>query len=144
NIAGARGILVNITAGPDMKIGEFDEVGTLVKNFASDNATVVVGTVLDPNVSDELRVTVVATGLGREERAAEHVPAAAQPVVQSVPVMTPVAQPAPIVGRHAYPEAAEIAGRERALRKRDSRAAVDYAENPNYLDIPAFLRRQAD
>ncbi len=144
NIAGARGILVNISAGPDMKIGEFDEVGTLVKNFASDNATVVVGTVLDPNVSDELRVTVVATGLGREERAADHVPAAAQPVVQAVPVMTPVAQPGPTVGKHAYADAAEVSGRERALRKRDSRAAVDYAENPNYLDIPAFLRRQAD
>jgi cell division protein FtsZ len=144
NIAGARGILVNITAGPDMKIGEFDEVGTLVKNFASDNATVVVGTVLDPNVSDELRVTVVATGLGREDRTVDHPAAVTPPVGQSVPVMTPVPQPAPIAGKHAYAEPAELAGRERTLRKREARAAVDYAENPNYLDIPAFLRRQAD
>jgi len=64
NLSGARGILVNITAGMDMTIGEFDEVGNTVKQFASDNATVVVGTVIDPDMSGEMRVTIVATGLG--------------------------------------------------------------------------------
>ena len=64
NLAGAKGVLVNITAGLDLSIGEFDEVGTTVKEYADDDATVVVGTVIDPDMHDELRVTVVATGLG--------------------------------------------------------------------------------
>ena len=65
NLAGAHGILVNVTAGMDLSIGEFQEVGQIVKQFASEDATVVVGTVIDPELSTELRVTVVATGLGR-------------------------------------------------------------------------------
>ena len=64
SLAGAHGILVNVTAGLDLAIGEFEEVGRIVKEFASDDATVVVGTVIDPEMSNELRVTVVATGLG--------------------------------------------------------------------------------
>ena len=67
DLAGARGVLVNITAGLDMTIGEFEAVGNTVKDFASDDATVVVGTVIDPEMTDELRVTVVATGLGAEK-----------------------------------------------------------------------------
>ena len=65
DLADAHGILVNVTAGMDMSIGEFQEVGNIVKEFASDDATVVVGTVIDPEMQDELRVTVVATGLNR-------------------------------------------------------------------------------
>ncbi len=65
DLADAHGILVNVTAGMDMSIGEFQEVGNIVKEFASDDATVVVGTVIDPEMKDELRVTVVATGLNR-------------------------------------------------------------------------------
>src|SRR6202171_3922556 len=65
NLAGAHGILVNVTAGLDLSIGEFEEVGTIVKEYASDDATVVVGTVIDPEMSNQIRVTVVATGLGR-------------------------------------------------------------------------------
>ncbi|HFC53304.1 MAG TPA: cell division protein FtsZ, partial [Gammaproteobacteria bacterium] len=68
NLLGARGILVNVTAGMDMSIGEFEEVGNTVKEFASDNATVVVGTVLEPEMEGEMRVTVVATGLGQQAR----------------------------------------------------------------------------
>ena len=71
SLAGARGILVNITAGPNMSIGEFGEVGNAVKELASDNATVVVGTVLDPDMDDEMRVTVVATGLGQSAKGEE-------------------------------------------------------------------------
>ena len=65
NLAGAHGILVNVTAGMDLSIGEFQEVGNIVKQFASEDATVVVGTVIDPELSNMVRVTVVATGLGR-------------------------------------------------------------------------------
>src|SRR6266436_6727135 len=72
NLAGAQGILVNVTAGMDLSIGEFQEVGNVIKQFASDDATVVVGTVIDPDMANQVRVTVVATGLGR--------PAAARPL----------------------------------------------------------------
>ena len=64
NLAGAHGILVNVTAGMDLSIGEFQEVGQIVKQFASEDATVVVGTVIDPELSNQVRVTVVATGSG--------------------------------------------------------------------------------
>ncbi|MCD6045339.1 MAG: ftsZ [Gammaproteobacteria bacterium] len=64
NLQGAKGVLVNITAGLDMSIGEFEEVGDAVKDFTCENATVVVGTVIDPDMKDEMRVTLVVTGLG--------------------------------------------------------------------------------
>lgn len=111
DLSGARGVLVNVTAGMDMSISEFEEVGDAVKTFTSENATVIVGTVIDPSMNDELRVTLVATGLGGE------------------------------------------------MTGRDSRSRRDYAServiskpapsrNSNLdsgvLDIPAFLRRQAD
>ncbi|EQD49278.1 cell division protein FtsZ, partial [mine drainage metagenome] len=76
NLAGAHGILVNVTAGMDLSIGEFQEVGQIVKEFASEDATVVVGTVIDPDMSNLVRVTVVATGLGRPA-----VPNAARPTI---------------------------------------------------------------
>ena len=76
NLAGARGILVNVTAGLDLSIGEFEEVGNIVREFASEDATVVVGTVIDPELSNELRVTVVATGLGRLQPAVLQAPIA--------------------------------------------------------------------
>jgi len=127
NLAGARGILVNITAGMDMSIGEFEEVGNTVKEFASDNATVVVGTVIEPDLQDEMRVTVVATGLGQALRA-EHKP---------VTLVQPAAS-----GEVDF----EQLERPAVLRKAPT--AKKYANggelNMDYLDIPAFLRRQAD
>ena len=66
NLAGANGILVNVTAGMDLSIGEFQEVGNTVKEYASPDATVVIGTVIDPDMTDQIRVTVVATGLGQQ------------------------------------------------------------------------------
>ncbi len=75
NLAGANGILVNITAGSDFTMAEFDEIGRTIDGFASEDATVVVGTVLDPEMQDEVRVTVVATGLSRTvSRAAQQRP----------------------------------------------------------------------
>lgn len=64
SIAGARALLVNVTAGMDMAIGEFEEVGNVVREFTSDEATVVIGTALDPEMKGEIRVTMVATGIG--------------------------------------------------------------------------------
>lgn len=130
NIAGARGVLVNVTAGLDLSIGEFDEVGNAVKDFASEDATVVVGTVIDPELEGELRVTVVATGLPSAQ-------AAMSPSDASV--RTPR-----LVSREAAPSAAPEASAapRRQVAAGGAAAAVD--DDMEYLDIPAFLRRQAD
>jgi len=140
DLSGAKGILVNITAGMSLSIGEFDEVGTTVKEFADDDATVVVGTVIDPDMRDELRVTVVATGLGGSSKeSARPEPVAVKPVK--------------VVGGEALAPAETAEGYRpldvpTAIRRNPqaARAYVEAAENKDmdYLDIPAFLRRQAD
>jgi cell division protein FtsZ len=131
DLMGARGILVNVTAGMDLSIGEFDDVGNTIKDFASENATVVVGTVIDPDMRDELRVTVVATGLG------------------SQPIKPVEEAPVKLVQKNNNGEVDyEQLERPTVIRKRATRtvnAAVgNNAEDLDYLDIPAFLRRQAD
>src|SRR6202162_1164674 len=83
NLSGAQGILVNVTAGMDLSIGEFQEVGNVIKQFASDDATVVVGTVIDPEMANQIRVTVVATGLGKPVAVAR--PAAHQAQAAAAP-----------------------------------------------------------
>jgi len=128
DLSGARGILVNVTAGLDMAIGEFEEVGNTIKEFASENATVVVGTVIDPEMSDELRVTVVATGLGQASASVSEQPV--KLVVNSAPVEeVEVDYDRPTVLRNQA--------------KSDSKSGSE-EKNMEYLDIPAFLRRQAD
>jgi len=125
NISGARGILVNITAGLDMSIGEFEEVGNTIKEFASDDATVVVGTVIEPEMQDELRVTIVATGLGQEKNRKQP-----YKVVKTGTGTTDYEDlETPTVIRNRRTERPMAAASE---------AAVEY------LDIPAFLRKQAD
>jgi len=140
NLSGARGILVNVTAGMDLAIGEFHQVGETVKQCASDDATVVVGTVIDPEMSDSIRVTVVATGLGRPE-------AVRQPEVAPIRVVsrTPVAPaPAPEPAQQNYGGYDQPTLRRRAVN--ESPVAAGPVAEPNFdmLDIPAFLRRQAD
>ena len=130
NLQGARGILVNITGGMDMAIGEFDEVGNVVREFASDDAAVVIGTVIDPDLHDEIRVTVVATGLSGAR-------AASEPTLKIVPKNT---------GEIEYTEMARrpaVARKHSQLEPR-SEAKKERDMDLEYLDIPAFLRRQAD
>ena len=139
NLSGARGILVNITAGLDLAIGEFDEVGNTVKEFAREDATVVIGTVIDPDMVDEMRVTVVATGLGAERPVA--VP---QPEVEIAPVR--------LVGKEPVEqEELDYTSLEVPTNiRRNPKPAASYGaqatdkDDMEYLDIPAFLRRQAD
>jgi len=155
NLAGAHGILVNVTAGMDLSIGEFQEVGNIVKQFASDDATVVVGTVIDPELTNIVRVTVVATGLGRPATAARPVPQARE------------RETTPARDTHSHSHR-ETSGRgEPAMRvvRRTPLSTSDYAaldkptvqrqravgdglrtdtDPEDLLDIPAFLRRQAD
>jgi len=131
DLAGARGILVNITAGPDMAIGEFEEVGSTVKEFASDDATVVVGTVIDMEMEAELRVTVVATGLGTAQ--------ARQQVPPKVEIVRDKGTGDPDWQQYEKPPTQ----RNRPVPPIQEGAAapeMDY----EYLDIPAFLRKQAD
>ena len=130
NLSGAKGILVNVTAGLDMSIGEFEEVGNTVKEFASENATVVVGTVIDPDMNGDLRVTVVATGIGGN---IEQI--APQPV-------TLVKKNDGQVDYNALERPTVM--RNQVVNDRYSSAAVAESADMDYLDIPAFLRRQAD
>jgi len=137
DLAGAKGILVNITAGLSLTIGEFDEVGNTVRDFADEEATVVVGTVIDPELEDELRVTVVATGLG-ERRAQLRASRGDEPKMRLInardddavaPDYRDMDQPAYIRHKRAAAGGA---------------AAEQSGGDLDYLDIPAFLRRQAD
>jgi len=145
NLAGAGGILVNVTAGLDLAIGEFEEVGNTVKQFAAEDATVVVGTVIDPALEGELRVTVVATGLNRPEARV-----AAPPIV--TPAQAPRRKPdVAVVGGRGGPGGAPDYSRfeaPAASRGRQQRAVGDGLRHDlpseEVLDIPAFLRRQAD
>jgi cell division protein FtsZ len=135
NLAGAQGILVNVTAGMDLSIGEFQEVGNVIKQFASDDATVVVGTVIDAEMASQIRVTVVATGLGR-------------PVAKASSPLAVAAPPAMRVVRRAAPPAStDYAMLDKPTVQRQ-RAVGDGlrvdTEEEELLDIPAFLRRQAD
>jgi len=136
NLAGARGILVNITAGLDLSLGEFSEVGDTIEEFASDDATVVIGTVIDPEMTDTLKVTVVATGLGGVET---------RP--QLVPVETPVrAKASAIAPTYGADYDLPPAKRARIAAAGGGQAAAAIADTggEEYFDIPAFLRRQAD
>ena len=149
NLSGAHGILVNVTAGMDLSIGEFQEVGNIVKQFASDDATVVVGTVIDPELSDEMRVTVVATGLGRPEVAHGRAPFGREvpTLSKAAPQAAPPAEPSMRVVPRRPLTAADYAALDKPAVQRQ-RAVGDGlhagVESEDVLDIPAFLRRQAD
>jgi cell division protein FtsZ len=142
NLQGARGILVNITAGPNLSLGEFAEVGETVHEFAADNATVVVGTAIDPNMGDEIKVTVVATGLGELRR---DTPVPVTLVRQS---QVGGAQPnykefdSPAIRRSVGVARREVPVPPRAAHQLAVGAEPIYDESP--FEIPAFLRRQAD
>jgi cell division protein FtsZ len=128
NIAGARGLLVNVTAGRDLSIGEFEEIGNIMKDCAAEDATVVIGTAIDPAMQGELRVTVVATGLGQQQQ-------------------KKLSQPYKVVKTGTGTTDYEDLDTPTVIRNRrtgEVRAAQATDGNVDYLDIPAFLRRQAD
>ena len=138
NLAGAQGILVNVTAGMDLSIGEFQEVGNVIKQFASDDATVVVGTVIDPEMANQIRVTVVATGLGKPVARA-----APQPVAQNIapPLTMRVVRPKTPMAPTDY----AILDKPTVQRQRAVGDGLrNEVDSEDLLDIPAFLRRQAD
>ncbi len=150
NLNGASGILVNITAGPNLTMREFDEIGRVVHDFAADDATVVIGTTLDAEMQDDVRVTVVATGLNRS--------AARAPQPRPQPreeVVTPQPRPRPVMLRTgtgpavvATPAPLRTSASVPRVRADDAAEAVAPAQAApagfDYIDIPAFLRKQAD
>ena len=144
NLQGARGILVNITAGPDLSLGEYSDVGSIIEQFASEHATVKVGTVIDADMRDELHVTVVATGLGaRMEKPVKVVDNTVQVAVSQPVAQQPATQP-------RSEQSVNYKDYERPTVQRQSHSGAATAAKLNtqddldYLDIPAFLRRQAD
>ena len=127
DLAGAKGILANITAGMDFGIGEFNEVGNIIKNVAADEATVVIGTVLNPELSGEIWVTIVATGLS-------------QPGEQ-------LSRPQLVTTNEPGAENMDYDKLDRPAVLRNKAVNDDIypvKDDPDYLEIPAFLRRQAD
>lgn len=136
NLSGARGVLVNITAGLDLSIGEFEEVGEVIKEFTSETATVVVGTVVDENMTNELHVTVVVTGLGRTQ---------AQGSTSTTSTTT---TPAKVMDNTRLDGTLDYHQLERptVMRKQGTvvKPAAEATPDIDYLDIPAFLRRQEE
>ena len=128
DIHGAKGLLVNVSAGPDMQLDEFAQVGEIVNEYASEDGTVVIGTVLDPEMEDELRVTMVATG------------------IRKAPQISLVKDQGMEEGSSAHEDDYDVP----TVIRRRPRAAGDLdvqgnaAVDMDYLDVPAFLRRQAD
>ena len=151
DMTGARGVLVNITAGLDMSIGEFEEVGDAIKSITSEGATVVVGTVIDPELRDEVRVTVIVTGLGRKQTGGS---ISSSPAKSFDSVSAPGAidyhhldkpavmrrQPAPIqISANNTNQTNNLSAKTAAATETPA-AAPDM----DYLDIPAFLRRKEE
>lgn len=167
DITDAQGVLVNITAGLDMSIGEFEAVGEVIKSFASENATVVVGTVIDPEMADELRVTIVVTGLDKanEQQSVAFTPAAVTthaplhtpvhtplhpPLVESIDIdtnaMAATTQQAPTPNYDNF-ERPTLARKQPPPMNKAPKMPADLGttkEDIDYLDVPAFLRRQED
>ncbi|AOW58966.1 TPA: cell division protein FtsZ [Legionella pneumophila] len=142
NFSGARGILVNITAGLDMSIGEFEEVGDVVKEFISDDATVVVGTVIDPEMTDEMRVTVIVTGLGDNRQRQQQ---------SQQPLRARLVETTRGDGSLDYQQLERPAVIRKQAQTGTGTTATKQTNNGNenvpdvdYLDIPAFLRRQEE
>lgn len=161
DLKGASGILVNITAGLDLSLGEFSEVGSIVEEYASDSATIVVGTVIDPEMADDLKVTVVATGLGRaqEQQEVRLVSNGGSRVASKPAAGAAAASPATAAATKDYssldvpPAMRQRAEVEKSNRitepgrepeQERMRAGRTGTDDMDFLDIPAFLRRQAD
>jgi cell division protein FtsZ len=172
DITDAEGVLVNITAGLDMSIGEFEAVGEVIKSFASENATVVVGTVIDPEMADELRVTVVVTGLDKGNSHTQPQGLSAQPQVHSytppplethamptAPTHIPLVEKiepaiiertyttqatAPLYGNFEQPAISRKQPLPSPITSKPTADLGGLKEDIDYLDVPAFLRRKEE
>lgn len=133
DLSGARGVLVNITAGFDLRLDEFETVGNAIRAFASDNATVVIGTALDPDMKDELRVTVVATGIGIDKHT-------------DITLINNKQNSQPVMNRYRdYSHSmSKLSHEQKIVAKVVNDQNAQASKESDYLDIPAFLRKHAD
>lgn len=157
DLRGAKGVLVNVTAGTNMGLQEFTRVGDLVRHVADDNGEVIIGTAIDPDLKDELRVTVVATGIGQRE-ADDELMEQPQIVAENPEVQAPrkrldtiradSQQHASRPMRPAKDARPDVRVSEQSEPQtqveRPSRRATSSSSSQDVLDIPTFLRRQAD
>jgi cell division protein FtsZ len=139
DMTGARGVLVNITAGLDMSIGEFEEVGEAIKNITSEGATVVVGTVIDPELRDEVRVTVIVTGLGRKQQGGVSTAKSFDTTKRTDGTIdyNQLEKPAVMRKHSSVQTSAPVSGTGKSTMS-------DIGADMDYLDIPAFLRRKEE
>lgn len=143
DLSGAKGVLVNITAGSDMSIGEFEVVGDTIRSFTSEQATVVVGTAIDPEMVDEMHVTVVVTGLDQAEEGSQSAPVEKNAVQEKLNALrsgTPSGATSEWKNLDR-PTITRMKTNEKDATKATSTTGDD-EESRQYLDIPAFLRRQ--
>jgi cell division protein FtsZ len=138
NLSGACGILVNITAGTNLTMKEFEEVGSTVSDLASEDATVVMGTVIDPDMGDDLRVTVVATGLGEPLRSSGFHEKPIRLVANGTNDRMEIAHPEEALFEEVMND------REERFKKMENEDLFGQQKDIDYLDIPSFLRTQAD
>ncbi len=124
DLNGAKGILVNVSASENLSIGEFQEVGEIIKQFSSEDATHVIGTVIDSEMGDDIRVTVVATGLKSMSTNRK---------IQEVSR-----------DRKDYRDLDQPTVNRNRKRVSGEDVAVEFESSEEPLDVPAFLRRQAD
>jgi cell division protein FtsZ len=137
NLAGARGVLVNITASrPSLKLRETKEVMNIIRTFAAEDATIIYGGVYDDSLADDLRVTVVATGLGMASAGAR------QPKPQLVVSQKTGTDNMPVAGAVDYNQLDSVPAVIR--RNRASQVEALQQSGVDKYDIPAFLRKQAD
>lgn len=143
DLRGAKGVLVNITAGLDMSIGEFEQVGEVVRSFTSETATVVVGTVIDPTITDELRVTVVVTGL-QAHKSSQSLFSIPETKSLDADVVNSKMD-SNVIDYAALDKPTILRNRQADLALKSTRVdkVVD-DEDLEYLDIPAFLRNQSE
>lgn len=141
NLSGARGVLVNVTGGIDMSIGEFEVVGDTIRAFTSEEATVVVGTVIDTEMADSLRVTVVVTGLENSQAKPTTQRTSPTPVKETQAIVEPVS---PV--NEASSQTAEVSYDQYQssplLRGEPSQDSSTQHTSDDLLNVPAFLRRQ--
>ncbi|QCI20360.1 cell division protein FtsZ [Buchnera aphidicola (Brachycaudus cardui)] len=135
DLSGARGVLVNITAGFDLKLDEFETVGNTIRSFSSDNATVVIGTSLDPDMNDTLRVTVVATGIGIEKKIS------GGDINQ---IKNKSSREVLMDYRYQYLNISPTKIEKKINKKEILDSDNKKNQAPEYLDIPSFLRKKAD
>jgi cell division protein FtsZ len=142
NLQGAHGLLINVTAGLDLRTSEFSIVGDTIKQYASEDANVVVGCVIDPDMTDDIRVTVVATGIGRpvavqmqpQHDSRKMTAIAGGRTGRGVPTLDDLNVPTYIRNQREQPQSSRRAVGD----------GIALSEDSSLLDIPAFLRRQAD